>query len=327
MSTNIILPVSPAILPEVSKNNPLLQEAIEQSIIQYQHARTRNNQRAINAAFEDVCRLYDPLRFVHTWHRRYRHLYDTREDFVQDYLRVFCTSLSSWKPREERGESRYGGSGKFANFFWSALSNNYINMVKAAASGKRNQESRCPICETWCAPLATHLRLKHEDLLWEQMEIMGLPICSLTGCPFCKSHKTPRTIACKHQETRACAACLSAAQDSALKRHLLSMHSAFLFERFRELHPEYSTLPCKPLSVEGENDGEPCDLYDIVPDTSKIGNLLASDLSPLQQQIISECLSAGGSPVYKPSLYNCPEDVFDAALDDLKTKMTLVGLE
>lgn len=307
------------------------QGKLEKAILLYQSALETSVPSRIDEAYREVCNIYPPLNFAKVWFQKYRHLYDSRDDFVQDYLCKFCEVLSAWKPRDTRPESRYGGSGEFKNYFWGSLHNYFTNMVKRQAAGRRNIASRCPICDIWCQAISTHLLKKHTELLWEQMEIIGMPIKGMTACPFCKSHKIPKSAPCEHQKGTTCASCLQAAAEASLQKHLLSMHSPLLFERFREIYPSHNTMSSKPSSVYfGDDSGEKdeVNLYDITPDTGRIDALFASSLSPIQKKIIEKILIQRAREVhYDSDVYNCSLEEFDSELEDLRTKMLLCGLE
>jgi hypothetical protein len=246
---------------------------------------------------------------------------------------IFCKVLANWKPRGERRASRHGGSGEFKNYFIGALQNHYSNLVKANNAGKRNIGCRCPICDTWVSSLSTHLRNHHVELLWEQMTIFGYDVHSMTECPFCKSHKAPQQAQCDCHEEGACGgardSCRFKAANEALKRHLLSKHSTFLFQRFAELYPDYHTVKPKEVSMwtaEDEEGEESC-YYDTTPGDNRIEHLMSCDLSPLESAILNQVLNGSSSITYRPNVYNCSEEEFEDALNALRDKMTLVGFE
>ena len=133
------------------------QELIEDAILRYQAALATDNSSAIEAAYRDVCRLYPPLRFVRTWFQKYRYLYDSRDDFIQDYLYQFCKALARWQPRETRPESRFGGKGEFKNYFISTLAYNYSIRVKQGAAAKRAVQQGAAVVITGQVPYLRHL--------------------------------------------------------------------------------------------------------------------------------------------------------------------------
>ena len=300
--------------------NPVDQNHLESAILAYQHALSTGNSAEIADAYNAVSRIYPPLNFVNKWYRKYRHLYDTREDFIQEYLIKFCEVLAKWKPRDIRPQSKFGGSGNFMNYYWSALQKHYSNLVKRAAAGRRNTSCMCPICETWCISLSTHLRKSHEELLWDQMDAFGMPVEMLTRCPFCTSHKVPRTAPCSHQPRGACDDCLQTYGNQKLREHLLSAHSGLLFERFRDIYPNHITLSSRPASVymfddDGDDD---FNLYDVVPDTGHLQSLLASTLTPVQKSILQRVIFQRATQVsYDADLYNCSPEEFAIEFENL----------
>ncbi len=328
-----------SLVRKISKSKKVVvgeQIRLEDAIIRYQLALKSSRNNDIDEAYKEVCRIYPPLSFVKIWFKKYRHLYDTREDFVQDYLRIFCSALANWQPRHLRRTNRYNGSGEFKNFFWSSLSHHYINQVKAEAAGKRTLAARCPICDVWCNshPLSTHLRKCHQDLMWDQMGLFGYPVDTLVSCPFCKSHKVPRQVACSCEvpvSGSQCEICLRQAQQVSIRKHLLSMHSTYLFERFRELYPQHATLSPKPSAVyitDDKNEEDEVNIYDIIPDDSNsINKLLSFSLTDIQQKILYRVFNGAPQVVYEPELYNCSEGEFDKELEELKNIMSLCGLE
>lgn len=302
---------------EVNANTKLFEQSkIEEAIMEYQQALAANDNSGKSRLYQKICELYPVMNFMNVWMKKYEFLYDTKEDFEQDYLRIFCTSLAGWKPRHLRKESRYGGKGEFKNFFWQSLQNNYTNMVKAEASGKRNITTKCPICEDWCASLSTHLIRLHADILWDSLESLGYDIKTLTHCPFCQSFKNYKI------ETGS----------GKLARHILSMHSSYLFDAFKEIYPEYSTISSKPISVSiyQEEKGESIEIYDKFIQSPNLDDLLAMNLSDTQKIIINKIFNgtAKKSGVnYNPLLYNCNVSEFKRELDDLKNKIYICGIK
>ena len=177
-------------------NKARTQENLEHAILKYQKSLTTNNNQLIDKCYKDICKLYPPLMHMQEWWNQYHYLYDSQEDFTQDYIRIFCNVLSNWKPRNVRKKSRYDGSGEFKNYFIGALQHNYINLVKADNAGKRNPSQKCPICEKWVNPLSTHILNHHSHILWDHLEATNIKLNEITHCPFCKSHKMPRTFEC-----------------------------------------------------------------------------------------------------------------------------------
>lgn len=307
---------------EKAKSEQLMLEA---AIICYQEAIQKNDKQQIDKRYEQICKLYPVMNYIHVWMKRYLYLYDSSEDFAQDYLRIFCTSLVNWKPKHLRKESRYNGSGDFKNYFWSSLQNNYINMVKAENSGKRSIASKCPLCDEWCASLSTHLIQQHDEFLWDLMIKSGFIFDDLDKCPFCQSWKISTKLASTIDK---------AAIKEKLKRHILSMHSNYLFEHFKEEYPGYITgQSSKPSSIyvsSGCEDDNELNMYDTIGRSGSVEDLYNSGLTETQEQIVFKILNDRGRNlcvVYDPNLYNCKEEEFQLELDDLKQKLFLCGID
>lgn len=299
------------------------QATLESAILSYQDAVKTNDERAVENAYDQIYGIYPAMSYIPYWYKKYNYLYDTQDDFTSDYLRIFCNSLTSWKPKHLRKKSKYNGSGDFKNYFWSSLQNNYINMVKAENSGKRSISLKCPICNEWCTSLSTHLIQKHDDLLWDNIHSMGIDLYLLDKCPFCVSFKFSK---------RSLELLDRPALVKKLKRHILSMHSNFLFEQFKLEYPEYSNLSSKPASiyVSEEDGGDELSLYDIVQTKDDcLDHLYASGLSEIQEKIIHHIFSENikNSAVnYDFNVYNCTNEEFETALEDLKVKLFLCGV-
>jgi predicted transcriptional regulator len=300
------------------------QEKLEKAIIKYQESIKMGDSSFIEKTYSEVYKIYPAMNFAYIWFKKYYYLYDSKEDFDQDYLRIFCTSLVSWKPKGLRKKSLYNGSGQFKNYFWSSLQNNYINMVKAENSGKRNLSLKCPVCDEWCNSLSTHIIKKHDDLLWDVIKKNGFTFNGGNKCPFCKTYKIIKRYQNVVDEE---------VLISRLKKHILSMHSKFLFEEFKEQYPEYINLSSKPISVyvsnEQNDDGE-VSIYDLIQQDSKIKDLYNSGLSGIQQTILNNVLNGNIKKVsisYDPKLYKCTLDDFQKELNNLKDKLFLCGIE
>lgn len=314
-------------------NNSKVQENLELSILKYQKSLLTKNKQLIEKCYREVCRLYPPLLHMQEWWNQYYYLYDSHEDFESDYIKIFCNVLSNWKPRSTRKISRYNGSGEFKNYFIGALQHNYINLVKADNAGKRNPAQKCPICEKWVNPLSTHILHHHQILLWDYMVEQGFNLNQLDKCPFCKTHKMPRTFVCKENcpqfQENGCSDCIASKKLEAIKKHLISKHSSLLFQRFNDLHPNYQTVSPRALSVymSEENDVDENCYYDQLQDTNKIESFMQLEMNDLETMIINNALNGTSSIKFDAKLYNCSIDEFNQALDSIKNKMSIVGLE
>ena len=310
--------------------NKQVQLKLEEAIIGYQNAINQEDHRSANKFYQDICDVYPPLDFVKVWYKKYKHFYDSREDFTQDYLYVFCKALMKWQPRDKRPESRYNGTGEFKNYFWSNLNNYYTNIVKFKAAGIRNIAVVCPICNKQTQTLSTHLLNHHPELLWEQLAVMGHDIEKLYKCPLCKSHKLPQVPDPVFDGMGDPDRILFLTQNSALRKHLLSKHSPLLFEKFNDSFPEHDTMNVKPSSnyfIDDSGDNE-INVYDNVEYSDPVAKLWNTNLSDIQKQILELILiSKNKKIIYQPDVYNCTMEEFEDHMDDLRVKLNICGLE
>lgn len=295
-----------------------IQERLEAEIIRYQKAHTENRGSECQRAYDEIDRLYRPMRYATQWFKRYGALYDSREDFDQEYTILFLYALEHWKPRSQRSaQQSRGGSGEFQNYFMTILANRFSNAVVADAAQKRNIPRRCPICDQWCGSLSTHVLNNHHELLWDQLALYGFNVEKCHSCPLCPVWKAPKSD-------------LDLVRVASLKKHLLKAHSSLLFERFHDLFPDHPTLSTKAASIyqpEGDGSGEESDLYEQTSGTRKLDNLLAMGLTNLQRQLVHFALENPKKPLaYKASLYNCTQEEFDVALGGLRDFMALAEM-
>jgi hypothetical protein len=293
---------------------------LESAILAYQKSLVDKDSSSQEKHFKNICEIYKPQEYIPKWYSHYKHLYDSPEDFEQDYMRVFCTTLSAWKPRHLRKPSRYGGKGHFQNFFWGALSHSYINGVKSEAAAKRNLQQQCPICGDWCNPLSTHLLNHHIDLLWNRLIEMGYVITELTNCPFCRSFKLPKQQSMSDEEYKD-------KITTALRKHMVSMHSSVLFETFHEKYPDHVTVSAKSVSVyiHDSNNEEEANAYDSFESKAGIDSLMSLNLTPLQIVIIGKILNDGMLNI-NHSQCDCTEDEFQEALSGLQDALVISGI-
>jgi hypothetical protein len=309
------------------------QENLEKAILRYQDSLLSGNKWRIDRCYKEVCKLYPPYLHMQEWWSQYHYLYDSQEDFASDYIKIFCNVLSNWKPRNTRKVSRYGGSGEFKNYFIGALQHNYINLVKADNAGKRNPTQKCPVCEKWVNPLSTHILHHHADILWKHLIDTGIVLEEVERCPFCKSHKMPRSYEClencEHKKDGACVECIIVQRTAIIKKHILSKHSSMLFQKFNELFPDYQTVSPRALSVylPEENDGDDVCYYDNIKDDNKIHSLLRISMSTVESKILQHILNGNSKLKFDPKLYDCTSTEFYNAVENIKNKMSLVGIE
>lgn len=295
--------------------NTEFQSRIEAAVVKYQLAVETGDKIIIEDAYQYVIRHYDPLDFVNAWYDQYHYLFDTKEDFIGNYLGVFATVLLGWKPKDKRGKSRYDGTGEFKNYFIGSLYHNYVNMVKSDQAAKRNLTLQCPICQEWVNPISTHLITYHSNLLWEYLHELELDVESLTACPFCPNFKIAK-------------ASSPAKVTELIKAHFVSKHTSLLFTKFNELYPHISTISPKVSSVHVEDGEDELDVYDIIEDTGgMLSKILLLDLSDVQKSMIECILNGENNLVYRPEKYKCTKDEWDCALQNLQETMSVYGYE
>ena len=282
------------------------QEQLENAVIKYQLAVEAGGSFDIEDAYRSIIKLYNPNDFAQTWYEQYKYLFDSYDDFISDYMRVFIVVIMNWKPRNERKKSRYDGSGEFKNYFIGSLHHNYVNLVKSDKASKRNLTKMCPICMEWVNPMSTHVINHHADLLWNYLLEMNIDVQTLSSCPFCPNFKINKS---------------NSADKIAqlIKNHFLSKHSSMLFHKFNELYPDVSTLSPKITTNNHYDDsnGE-LDIYDITEEKNGFMNKLYSlNLSDLQKTIIEKILN-GDQIIYKSDKYSCSEEEWTNAMIGLR---------
>jgi len=285
------------------------QEHLEDLIIKYQSA---ENYRERNIIYKKICDIYSPKDYIYTWYNKYAYLYNNKDEFISDYYYIFCKSLEGWKPRTKRSTSVHNGKGEFKNYFWSALKNNYINLIKAKTAGKRNIASKCPICDIWVQTLSTHIIKAHEYLLWEQVKLYVSSLDNMTKCPLCDSLKIP-TKSKSPEEI-----------NLIIKKHIRSEHIYLIFERFHDLYPDANTIndnvivdSCTEQRVDDTGD---CDIR-----YTPLDILLSCNLSDIQKKIIYNILNYDTDIFYDEILYNCSKEEFDQELENLQQTMIICG--
>lgn len=311
----------------------LTQENLERAILKYQESLLAGNKWNIDRNYKEVCKIYPPMLHMQEWWNQYHYLYDSQEDFASDYIKIFCNVLSNWKPRNSRKISRYGGSGEFKNYFIGALQHNYINLVKADNAGKRNPSQKCPICDKWVNPLSTHILHHHSHIIWDHLKLTGIVLEDLERCGFCKSHKMPRnyelTENCQDCCETICDKCLVIKRTEIIKKHILSKHSSMLFQKFNELYPDYQTVSPRALSVymQEEDDKDDICYYDSLKEDNKVNDLMSLSMNDVEAKIINTILNGTSKLKYDSKLYNCSLSDFNNAVENIKSKMCIVGFE
>lgn len=294
--------------------NSEIQLRLEEAVLNYQETVKTGNSFDIEAAYKKITNLYNPLDFYNAWYDQYYYLFDSQDDFVADYLRVFATVLLGWKPRTQRNKSRYEGSGEFKNYFIGSLYHNYINMVKSEQAAKRNITKQCPMCLDWVNPLSTHIITHHSNLLWQYLEELDIDLESLTTCPICTNFKQPKAKISKEERIKL------------LKAHFISKHTPLLFFKFNELYPDVSTISPKNSSTSVYEQDDELDLYEVIEgQESLIDKLSLLDLTELQKMFIDQILNGETNLVYKPDKYKCTKEEWELEMEALRETMSIYG--
>jgi hypothetical protein len=290
------------------------QEYLECQIMKYQKAIEDQQFTYADEIYDKICKIYKPGQFISTWQRQYLYLYDSPEDFTQDYMRVFIQTLRKWKPKESRGVSRYNGTGSFKNYFWGSLTHNYVNLIKSVeGAAKRNTTMRCPECNEWHNPLSTHIIKCHPNLLWDKLRKTGVNVNELTTCPFCKNNIYRGKSELPYNEL--------------IQKHILSKHLHMLFEAFNDKYPSVHSGSVKHTGIDIAPENEDSfTVYDVTPaPSSLLDKIMSSNLTPIQQLIIENIISKKNPVVkYSKKEYNCSEGDFNNAMDELQDKIVLM---
>jgi hypothetical protein len=305
----------PRTKPKKATKDTLIQEKLESLIIDYQKARAANNKVLSDSFYDDICKLYEPLKYTNTWEKKYSHLYDSPEDFRREYMRIFVITLNKWKPRDQRGESRYNGQGTFKNYFWGSLSHNFINALKSKeGAAKRNITQQCPECLEWVNPIGTHIIKEHPHVLWDKLKSDGIDIHNITSCPFCnnKIYRGKKNIS----------------ENELIKSHIVSKHLHMLYDAFSSKHKEFTGGGIKITSSDTafESDGEYYGIDDITPSPMNlIDKLMNSNLTEVQLKIMDNILSKSSTQIkYNKDTYDCSEEEFEQALSGMREKINLM---
>jgi hypothetical protein len=296
--------------------NSEIQLRLEDAVLKYQAVSAKGDKNDIELAYKKITKLYNPLDFYHNWYDQYYYLFDSQEDFVADYLRVFATVLLGWKPRNQRGKSRYEGSGEFKNYFIGSLYHNYINMVKSDQAAKRNITKLCPICDEWVNPISTHLITDHSHILWQYLEEMDIDIESLSSCPLCTNFKVAKSNNDPKKITEL------------LKAHFISKHTSLLFNKFNEMYPEISTISPKISSTSVHEGDEELDLYEVVEEKNNLlSKLHFLNLTDVQKHAIEQVLNGDTNLTYKPDKYKCTKEQWEIEMESLRETISIYGYE
>ena len=74
-----------------SNVNVVEEEYFEKKILEYQDSLENNNKTLSNEIFQKICDIYKPEKYIGTWQKQYQYLYDSPEDFKQEYIKLYIT--------------------------------------------------------------------------------------------------------------------------------------------------------------------------------------------------------------------------------------------
>jgi hypothetical protein len=134
---------------------------------------------------------------------------------------------------------------------------------------------------------------------------------------------------CENKKDGSCEECMIIQRTAIIRKHILSKHSSMLFQKFNELYPDYQTVSPRALSVymSEEDDNEDICYYDSLKDENKINNLMNLSLDEVENKIIATILNGSSKLKYDSKLYGCTASEFNKAVENIKTKMSLIGIE
>lgn len=294
-------------------NNEELQINLEQSVLEYQCALKENSKFKMEDAYKKITRYYNPMSYYSFWYDQYKHLFDSQDDFISDYIRVFITVITNWRPKDQRNKSRYNGSGEFKNYFIGSLYHNYVNMIKSDQAAKRNVTQQCPICNDWVNPMSTHIITDHSNLLWEYLEELNINIENAIHCPCCDSFKISKQNMSRSREL--------------MKAHFISKHTKLLFAKFNEMFPHISTVSPKITSNQIVDENDELDIYEVTEAKSNLfDKLLYLGLTQNQKIMIEGVLNGETNIVYKSDRYDCSKEQWEKELESLKEVVSIHGI-
>jgi predicted ferric reductase len=102
-----------------------------------------------------------------------------------------------------------------------------------------------------------------------------------------------------------------------------------LFQKFNELYPDYQTVSPRALSVYMSEDDDSDDIcyYDSLRNDNKVNDLMNLTLNDVENKIIANILNGSSKLKYDSKLYGCSASEFNKAVENIKTKMSLIGIE
>lgn len=134
---------------------------------------------------------------------------------------------------------------------------------------------------------------------------------------------------CENKQDGGCDKCMIVKRVAVIKKHILSKHSSMLFQKFNELYPDHQTVSPRALSVymSEEDDNEDVCYYDNIQDSNKVNDLLNLTMSDVETKIINNILNGSCKLKFDSKLYNCTALEFNNAVENIKSKLSIIGLE
>ncbi len=76
-----------------------------------------------------------------------------------------------------------------------------------------------------------------------------------------------------------------------------------------------------------DEDGDEGCYYDKVEERNNLNNLMSMDLNDIENKILANILNGSTNLKFDAALYNCSIEEFNDAIDGLRDKMSIAGLE
>lgn len=258
----------------------ILNQCIDLAVEMYQNNNNNNN-------FDLIVDLYEPKKYIKYWFNKYGNLADSNyEDFESEYMFCFVKACNKYR------ENKKTDNDSFNSYFFSILSNHFINEMGRRSCNKRNPSVLCPLCGKDVAPLNIHILKEHQDFI---LKILNNNENDFK-CKFCGSLFDNNLDLCKH---------------------VASKHSSIVFDFFKKEFPNYNITikdPSPPIGLIRTNDdfdlmdNEKTKPIDYIDD--KFENKISiNNITPCQQAIIKsfEFFNISKIPSYKKICERCKE--------------------
>lgn len=291
----------------------IINYAIDISIKMYQECKTQEN-------FDLIIELYQPLKYVNYWKNKYLHLCDNSiDDFIAEYMLCFVKACNFYKIKTTNNKCY------FNKYFFSVLSNYFINKMNNKSCHKRNPSSKCPICDEMVSPLNIHILKNHFDFIDQFLKTYN----SYDKCPLCQEILSGKM----------------------LYKHIISKHSSSIYDYFNKCFPNYNTKiqdPAPPIGlmnykndeIETLENIETFSLYNNEENSYFDSILDGQDLSECQKTIkdIFHYYNISKLPSYQkicamcheirgnnscPGNFKMTKNFYDREIKDLKNKISI----